>query len=652
MAEEISLEGVSENLLLGKLFQLLYVPSRIGTREYAETYRWLSSEVTSKPGKMDCSFTPHMLFVMECFDNPDIPIIVGRKSAQIAWTETTNSYISRIIDLSPRAIIIAFPRLATGKAYCNEKFRPMVRANPRLLEKIGDPDKCSFDFFKFPGGFFKIVTAASPTALKSTSAGLLLVEEPDDLKEDIKGQGDALKIFMQRGKTFADFKLIFGGTPSEEGFSKVDIAFGQSNQMFYKVPCRKCGQRHVMSFKNLLCDKFSDGSIHPTWGRYNPRTARYLCPNCRAEWDNQDRYWAVDEAVNFTNKGWEATAESEIYGFAFNELLSKAPGSTHEALASAKLEAEVDAEKGKEGKLKSFVNNSEGLSYSSRAASLTEKELKSKRLDYPEMVVPVGGLVITAGIDVQHNRFAITLRARGRNGNSWLVCFLEIFGRVTDKADPVWTQLTEFVISPVPHESSSEENPIELPITAISIDSSDGTTTQLVYDWVASMKNYNKYVFAVKGSSDTGAVKKEIFTVPQDPDSETEKSRRKKSLETHGNNVFIVGTHSAKDEIYRRLALDGKVDRMYHSVETRDDWESQILSNRKKFEQGSRSSRYELISGKTDEALDTEVYSLHAAHAIYVHLWQEKQWATIEASLIAKTITTKARRQKITSGIN
>lgn len=649
------LNSYVEDKFLGQLFTLFNPPERLSTKEYAETHRWLSSEVSAFPGKMDCSLTPYMLFVMECMDNPDIKVIVARKSAQIAWSETQNSYISKNIDIDPQNIIMAFPRTASGSSYAKEKIRPMIRSNPRLLKKIGDPDKCSFDFYKFPGGFLKLVTAGSVTAIKSTSAPILIVEEPDDLKEDLKGQGDALEIFTERQKAYKERKLIYGGTPSEEGFSKVEAAFKQSNQMFYYVLCPKCDSEHTMVFDNLKYNKYPDGSLHPIFGLYDPNTAFYSCPNCADIWDDNKKNKLVSEAIQYNNLGWKSTAKSEIYGFAFNELLSNFPGSTFKMLAGKKLRAEVEYDKGKDGKLKAFRNNNEGLAYSPKTSNITIEKLKESRLDYEEMVVPVGGTMLTAGIDVQHNRFAVIIRAWGRNGNSWLIYWGELYGYTKDPEDAVWEALTKLCLNKIPHALSSDKLKISLPISGISIDSGDGNTTELVYSWVKQMQKYNKYIIACKGSSDIGTHKKEIFTVPTDPDVITKKAKRKKLAESSGVIVYIIGTQKAKDEVLRKLTLSGSKDRSFHYKECRNDYEEQLLSNKKKISPSGSEVRYELVFGKRDEALDCEVLALHSSRLLHLHLWSDKHWAQAENSLIKKQSLKYSPAQtnpNVTPGIN
>jgi phage terminase large subunit GpA-like protein len=356
MTEHV-LQNTVERLFLGRLFLGFVVPERLSTREYAETYRWLTSDVTSDPGRMDCMKTPAMLFPMECLDNPHIPLIVAKKAAQISWTETINTYISKRIDIDPQSIIIAFPSSKASKDYANEKFRIMVKNSPRLLKKIGDPEKCCFNFYTYPGGFIKYVTAGSVTALKSTPAPILIVEEPDDLKEDLKGQGDALTIFEERQKTYPEGKLIFGGTPGEAGFSKVSAAYESSNQMRFLAHCHQCGDLQPLSFENLKCDRYQDGFVHNLYGRYNPKTAYYECPTCQAMWDDSDKTKNILEGLNFNNLGWKAYADSEVYGFHFLELLSILQGSALNKLMAKKLKAETELEKQRTGSSSKVVTS-------------------------------------------------------------------------------------------------------------------------------------------------------------------------------------------------------------------------------------------------------------------------------------------------------
>lgn len=647
--------GLSERKFLGRLLSLLKPPERVSTKEYAEKYRFLSSDVTATPGKMDCSKTPFMFYPMECLDDLDVKIMVARKSAQIAWTETINSYIAKHMDIDPRNIIIAFPSLLAAKSYSNEKLRPLIRSSPRISKLIGNLSKCSFNFYKFPGGYVKLITAGSVIALKSSTAPILIVEEPSDLLESVGKQGATLDVFSQRNKTFLERMLVYGGTPTDEN-CKVNAAFQLSNKLVFKVPCPSCGVRDVLDFKNLKCEKFQDKQLRPIYGYLDPSTAYYECPHCGDRWDDAKKEAAVLEAAtSFDKFGWVATADSPIVGFSFNELMSSVPGSSMEILVQNRIKALTDKARGKEEKLRAYTNNSMGLPYVTKVIKLSESKLKDKRLDYPEMVVHAGGLVVTMGVDVQHDRLAIILRAFGRAGNSWLVYWGEIYGNPKDLKDEVWQKLTEIYLAPIPHQYSTPEVPLNIPISALSIDSSDGGTTQVVYRWVAERLQAanrgigSQYIHAIKGSSDIGVIKAPIYAVPNNFSGTSTTANVKTLAETFGLSVYIVGTQLAKDELYRKLSLDGKVDRMYHYADCREDYEAQVTSNEKRFTP-SGNPHYKL-AGRADEALDCEMYALHATMALRLHLYTEASWRQLENSYLKPRSLRKINKLKVTGGV-
>ncbi len=88
-----------------------------------------------------------------------------------------------------------------------------------------------------------------------------------------------------------------------------------------------------------------------------------------------------------------------------------------------------------------FQNSKLGKPYQYTSDGLEINILQDKVLDYFEMEVPNGGLLITAGIDVQHDRFAIVIRAWGTGEDSWLIFWGEMIGNVTDKEYSVYTSL-------------------------------------------------------------------------------------------------------------------------------------------------------------------------------------------------------------------
>ena len=619
----------SERLFLGRLLHIFKKPSRMSTREWAETNRFLTSDVSSRPGKMDCMETPWMLFVMDCLDNPDITAIVGKKSAQIAWTETINNWIGRTIDLDPRNMMIAFPRAASAQKFYKEKLVPYITHTPVLKEKIGSLAKVSHKHIPFPGGFLILANAGTAEDGKSSVIPYVIVEEPDGVKKDVNNQGDGMAILKQRMKSFSDCKLIYAGTPTDKDFSQVDIAYEQSNKMVYMVPCHHCNQFHALDFQNLKCDPFQNRRIDELYGKYDPETAYYECPNCLGIWTNDEKNSNVKRAIEFHNKGWIATAPwvTDTFGFAFNELLSSFDASSLVNLAKQKLKAEVSYEAGHDGLMKSFTNNSMGEAYIPLNSGIDVETLKGMRLNYPENVVPYDGLVLTAGVDVQRNRFAIIVRAWGRNGNSYLVNWQEIFGDTQDYSDTVWERLWELLTHKWPHAAGNGKT---LQIAAVSIDSGDGATSELVYRFIKDKEKLHSHLFAIKGIGELKANTYEIYNEPNMMEIGSAIQERKTLAQTMGVNVFPMGTYRAHEEIMRRINIKGTRDRYYHCETSYGDYEEQMLSCRKVYAGELEKVQYKLISGKRKEALDCEKMALHASYAIQVRTYTSKHWDAIE----------------------
>ena len=632
--------NIAERKFLGNLLLGFKPFIDICTKEWAETFRVLSSEESAIEGKFDCMLTPWMLYVMECLDNCKIPVIVGMKSAQIAWTETMNNHRGKRIHTSPCKMVVAFPRLETARVFYREKWRPFYTNTPVLRELINvNVAKESFNFFKFPGGFLKFITAGSVGAMKSSSIPYIEVEEPDDLKEDVNGQGDALKVLMERQKTFPVHrkKLIFGGTPTYKDFSKVEDAYKQSNRMVYKAKCHLCGELNPLSFDNLKVDEYQDRYIDEIYGRENPYSAYYQCPSCLGSWTFEEKNNNILEGLAYGNLGWHATRPdiTDIYGFAFNELLSSFAASNFIELAKKWIVAKREQEKGKEGAIKSFVNNSMGLPYASGISAIESEELKLYRSNYPEHIVPMEGLVLTAGIDVQDNRFAVVIRAWGRNDCSWLVSWFEIWGDVKNEDDPVWQELTDkTVLAEVPHIIGKK-----LRIAAVSIDSGDNT--ELVYKWVLRMQEHNPQVFATKGVKDMRFTDDEVYREPAKVEVETYKQIRQTLAETMGVTVFPLGAHRAHTEILNRLALNANKNARsniyYFNEQSYGQYEEQITSCRKIIATNSDYNKtvYKLIPGKRKEAMDAEKNALHAAVAIGIRNYTHAHWKAIEDYLKA-----------------
>jgi len=614
------------------------------TAQWSEEYFRLPAEGADKPGPYDLSYVPYVYGIFAALDNPDVTEVVTMKAAQVGWTFALVAYLGKIIDTMACAIVVMFPKTDSAREFNDEKFEPSVLATPALNRKIDVTKSRSKDnrslFKKFTNGFLKFVTSGSISSVKSTPAKIVIVEEPDDAAGNLAEQGSAITLLWERTKRKAGAKRVLGGTPSVDGLSKVQEHIKTSDQRVLPVECHECNETHVLDWENVSWLNTDDGTEHEVFGTALPDTAVYVCPCCGTPWGDYQRKTNIRNTVYAAmengdeNCGWVATAEFHgVAGFMeLSELYSCLPGAGIIELVRDYLKAEHKASMGDETDRIVFVNSKLGRPYAFKDDHADAETLREKASDYPELICPRGGLVITIGIDIQHDRIAIIIRAWGRGEESWLLYWGEISASVgtSDKNDPVWSELDDLVFAGIPHELGSR-----IYASAISIDSSDGNTNDAVYHWARTRQKSHKQVLvmAIKGSS--AQQDPEIFATPSNKPIDHKNPKKRTKADKHGLRVFIVGTNKAKDWLASHMKLEGIGAGRHHVYETvRADYFDQITGEVKAPHRTIRNRKiWQQKAGRAIEAWDCEVYALHAARAKRIHLLKPSQWEAIEHKL-------------------
>ena len=610
---------------MSKAAEVFRPPEKLGTTEWAEKYRFMSAKSTALPGRYSAAFTPWVYGMHEALDDPKIHRIVALKSAQVGWTDgVILNYLGKRIDIDPCPMIVMFAKEGAARQFSNEKLGPMIEVTPRLLEKIpiySRRDKSNqWDFKGFPGGFLKLVGSNSAASVKSTPAMVVAIEEPDDCNENISDQGDTIALLEERTKTFHRRKVIFGGTPTVAGVSRIDAAYNASDKRKFFVPCPHCGTFQELVWENIKW-KTTEGLRHEVFGNVDLTSVRYECPHCRSLWTETEKNAAVRLGK------WEATAPfTDTAGFYINEIYSPFPGSTMRIIVEKYLRADAKMQTGDDSAMRAFYNSQLGRAYE-YASDLPDTETLAERAeDYEEFTVPVDGVILTAGVDVQHDRLAVIIRAWGPDEESWLVYWGEIYGNTMQPNSGAWVDLDSLLT-----RSFKTKSGAKVTVRAASIDSSDGRTNDAVYAYVR--KRLGRRYMAIKGaSSQTDA--REIFTTPKpsvDLNFQNKASR-------YGLKPFIVGVNRAKDLILGFEGAGGRIKligngpgRMHNYASVRSDYYEQITAEVKVPTRGGFKRVWQKKSGCRNEALDCEVYALHAARSLKLHLKSRESWEKEEA---------------------
>ena len=618
--------------------------------EWVEKYRRLSSEENPDyAGPFRLDNIPALRGVLAACGQKGVRRVVAQKPAQIAWTAgvvcTMMGYFSH---WKPCVQVAMFPREKSAKDFDAEKFSPMVRATPALARRIklkSRSDGNSATRKHYPGGLLKLVASNSPADVKSTSAKVRYVEEPDDTNKDVKGQGNSIALLRERGKSIRDSFELIGGTPTAKGASEVEKEMRTTDQRRFMVPCHHCGEAHEIEWQHVIIPGFvlspadlaapdldARYPVREVYGRARHEDAYYACPNCGGVWSDDERVANIHRAAaEAPHHGWHATAESPDPGFFLNELQSVFDGSRVPILAEKFLRANHLFDQGDPTEMVAFWNATRGICWEYKGELPEEDELRQRAEKYLEWTVPAGGLVPLVAVDVQHDRLAVTVWVIGRGEEMWLAYWGELYGQTVVSHAGAWIELEQLLTRSVRHASGAL-----LPLAACAIDCSDGQTSDAAYAFVRKHNRQGRPVLALKGAADAeGRV--EIWTPPKpiDPNNRSTKASR------YGVQIHIVGTAKAKDLILGWATEGGRVrlagngpGRMHWYDGVRADFYEQLLSEIKVPSRANPKRRaWKPRTDRRQEGLDCTVYAVYLCRHLRLHLRRPAQWDLAELLL-------------------
>lgn len=637
--------------LLRRVFAELKPREPLTPLEWAEKKRILSKEETTDfPGPFRVENTPSLRGILVACGDRNTRRIAVQKSAQIGYTAgVVCTVLAYHAHWKPCVQVVMFPREKSAKDFDAEKFSPMVRATPALSKLIrlkSRSDGNSATRKHYPGGLAKFVASNSPSDVKSTSAKVRIVEEPDDTNKDVKGQGNSIALLRERGKTIRESFELIGGTPTAKGASEIEKEMRTTDQRRFMVACHDCGEPHEVEWEhvvipglNLTAQQLADPDIdthypkREIYGRARYEDAFYVCPHCAAIWTDDQRIDNIKAAARVAPLyGWESTAVSPDPGFYCNELQSIFEGSRVPMLADKFLKAQHQLDQGDPTAMIAFENSTRGRCWEYKGELPEEDELAARAMKYAEWSVPANSaLVPLLTVDVQHDRVAVTCWVVGRGEEMWLAYWGELFGQTVVAHQGAWIELAQLLGQTVQHPSGRV-----LPIAAMAIDCSDGQTSDAAYAFVRQHNRQARPVIALKGASDSeGRV--EIWTPPKaiDPNNRSTKASR------HGVQIHIVGTAKAKDLILGwaqeggRVRLEGDGPGRMHWYETvRADFYQQLLGEIKIPSRKNPNRReWKKRTDRRNEGLDCTVYAVYLIRHLRLHLRRPAHWDLAELQL-------------------
>jgi len=572
---------------------------RVHVDEWAEDNRILPPD-TPEPGKLRLGRTPYLIDIMRTM-SPHTPWREGwwMKPHQAGGSMTGECLIGAWICTAAGSMLVVFPTLDDAKQWELSRFELMRASTRALRRRIRPAHQKGADNTKlrkkYPGGTMRLIGGNRIGGMKSATIRYVKFEELDELPRASTDQGSLVDIIKGRTSNWGRKAKIYGDcTPTVDEQSEIQRQVSRGDQRKWFLHCPDCGHAQPLVWEQL---RWPDGE---------PERALYHCigPGCGA--GNSESAWKAgnyaartpgmteEQAGAAGLAHWRATAQGEI-GVAswcgLEALALPAGWRPWPVLAVEWIGAQGDQEK-----LKVFYNNNRALPFKERIGVETSaKQLQARAEQYELMTCPIGGLVVTAGVDTQDNRLAVVIRAFGRGEESWGVWHCEIYG---DPSSPeTWAKLRQLLESPIRHASGQV-----IHVDAAAIDAG-GHHGEDVYAFCRDAQARGKHWFAIRGaksidSPKLGRPKTIDFTWRGQP-------------VPGGAQQRMIGTQAIKNLIDSRLKLASHGPGYYHNpLGFEADYYQQMRSEKREWRRDMRGNKalWWVKGAGRNEGWDCEVY--------------------------------------------
>lgn len=579
--------------------------------EWSDRHRMLSSKASAEPGRWRTSRTPYLKDIMDCL-SPTSPVerVVFIKAAQLGATEMGSNWIGYVIHHAPGPMMAVWPTVEMAKRNSKQRIDPLIEESAALAELIAPArsrDSGNTILAKeFRGGVLVMTGANSAVGLRSMPVRYLFLDEVDGYPLDVEGEGDAISLAEARTRTFARRKIFIVSTPTISGASAIEREYEASDQRRYFVPCPHCKHPQWLRFEQLR------------WDKGQPETAAYVCESCSTAIAEHHKTWMLERGE------WRAMAEGKTAGFHLSSLYSPVGWRAWRDIAAA-WEAAVNKESGSAAAIKTFKNTELGETWVEEGEAPDWQRLLERREDYRIGSVPSGGLLLTAGADVQKDRLEVSVWAFGRGKESWLVEHRVLMGDTA--RDTVWKALAAMLAEHWTHACGAP-----MPLARLALDT--GFATQEAYAFVRAC--HDPRVMAVKGVARGAA----LIGTPTAVDMTQGGKKLRRGIK-----VYSVAGGIAKLELYNNLRKtpevveDGVAIRyptgFVHLPKVDAEYLQQLCAEQlttRRDRNGFPVREWQKMRER-NEALDCYVYARAAASSAGLDRFEERHWRELERQI-------------------
>ena len=659
--------------IMSSYFKNLEMPEEVPLDQWLDKHYYLPSESASEHGRWVTDRFPfHRKLCYKLSPMSYAREIGISKGSQLGISTIGVGWSMYIADQGLGPTLITQPTKDAVTEFVEQKMEPSIAVCKKVKDSLGENKPKYLPNTKlrkgFPGGFLSFVSAGSPTSLRSKSIRNLVIDEEDALSTDLAGEGSAPQLAIRRVANFPDHKIFRISTPVLKETSSIEPYCNTGTAERYLVPCPSCNP-NLDKYGTYFQIKWENIS----WEGRDYSTAQLACPSCGELHDEHHKTWMLENAfwyrynptpikgmqdderryqilVALEKEGYYNLSEDEIDYLEMTSIddeMEKVCTFFISALYSplgffswaeaARLFIQA-TDRNDHSLIKTFVNTVLGESYANEDGTIDVRGIEARKelySPYGDFEIPMGGLVVTMGVDVQKDRLEATIIATGEHDEEWLVDYKVFYGETKNLGDgryfhkgqlTCWGHLREFLDTTYMHQSGHK-----LPIECTMIDARYNSPE--VFAFCRDLET--KRIYPVYGTAGWG---KGYLERPQ---------RRNK----YGVLPFKGFTDELKVLLYSQLRNETPGPRYVHFSRTIDYPKKYFKGltieelKTKELKGGSELYWYNPPGGR-NEPLDTYCYAKVAFLALALSIDNRKQ-ALTQPAVLQKKAKSKGRRQVV-----
>lgn len=553
------------------------------------------------------------------------------KAKRVGYTKMVTAYVAYNIAHRRRKQALWQPTDDDRDSYVKSEIDPLldpitgVQAINKARKRGKGVGEDTIKYKAFRDSALHLLGGKASRAYRRITVAVSILDEISKFDRSIEKSGPPRGLARGRLEGAPYPKLVCGSTPLLKGLCHIEDAVEEAEGLVrYHIDCPHCGADHPLMWGGK---KVAHGF---KWTRGQPHTVRHVCPHCHASITQAD-YMPAGVPLS---GAWVCSRTGKRYGqdrvwrdnmgmpcnpprhLAVHVWTSYSPQRAWSDIVQEFESALIALEKGDIGPMQLFVNETLGETWELAGERTDEHALQARAEPYKLGTVSRGALVLTAGVDVQRNRWEVTVYGWGRGLESWVVDVAVLEGNPA--VDEEWQVLTDYLQRRYQQEAGQG---LTMGLSAISIDSSD--QTQAVYNWVSKYQHQLPGLRAIKGDSNVDPI--------LGPSSLQEVNWRGKK-QPRGIKLWRVGVDSAKDLLLGQLTIAQPGPGYVHfSDELPREFYEQLTAEQRVLARVNGREAYRWIKRRPrNEQLDNRNYALHAAMGMGLHKYTDAQWTRLE----------------------